>query len=310
MCCMRKTQKNRLKKRIYELLEPAALGDTGSKYLDDFITVLIVLNIFAVTLESIPSLGDKYLWQFYIFEVISIVVFTIEYILRIWTADLKKINKDQKLHTPKRLRYLLSVNGIIDLLSIAPFYLQFIIPGIDLRILRTLRLLRILKLSTYNSALMDLFLAIEEERKSFFAAGYIFSVMFIVASSLIYYAENTVHPTHFKSIPDSMYWAVITLTTVGYGDITPVSVLGKLIAVFAAIGGVIVVALLTGIVASSFSLQMERRKSQFEDEIRHALEDGEIDNDEMEHLDALRKHFGFSKTKAEQIINDLKTGRG
>ena len=157
---MRKTQKNRLKKRIYELLEPAALGDTGSKYLDDFITVLIVLNIFAVTLESIPSLGDKYLWQFYIFEVISIVVFTIEYILRIWTADLKKINKEQKLHTPKRLRYLLSVNGIIDLLSIAPFYLQFIIPAIDLRILRTLRLLRILKLSTYNSALMDLFLAI------------------------------------------------------------------------------------------------------------------------------------------------------
>ena len=153
-------------------------------------------------------------------------------------------------------------------------------------------------------------MAIEEERKSFFAAGYIFTVIFVVASSLIYYAENSVHPTHFQSIPDSMYWAVITLTTVGYGDVTPVSVLGKLIAVFAAIGGVIVVALLTGIVASSFSLQMERRKSQFEDEIRHALQDGVIDQNEMEHLDALRKHFGFSKTKAEQIINDLKKGRG
>ena len=231
--------------------------------------------------------------------------------MRIWTAPIKYQNYDYTAgHTKRSFKYIFSLSGLIDLLSIAPFYLQFMIPGIDLRILRMLRLLRILKLSTYNSALMDLFLAIEEERKSFFAAGYIFSVMFIVASSLIYYAENNMHPTHFKSIPDSMYWAVITLTTVGYGDITPVSVLGKIIAVFAAIGGVIVVALLTGIVASSFSLQMERRKSQFEDEIRRALEDGVIDKDEMEHLDALRKHFGFSKTKAEQIINDLKKSSG
>ena len=302
---------SKLRKRAHEILEPAKLGDKTSKITDDFLTTLIILNVLAVTFESITTIEARFATYFYFFEICSIAIFSIEYVMRIWTAPIKFRNYDCTAGDTKRsFKYIFSVSGMIDLLSIAPFYLQFMIPGIDLRILRMLRLLRILKLSTYNSALMDLFLAIEEERKSFFAAGYIFSVMFIVASSLIYYAENNVHPTHFKSIPDSMYWAVITLTTVGYGDITPVSVLGKIIAVFAAIGGVIVVALLTGIVASSFSLQMERRKSQFEDEIRRALEDGVIDKDEMEHLDALRKHFGFSKTKAEQIINDLKTGRG
>ena len=300
-----------LRQRVHEILEPAKFGDKTSKVTDDFFTTLILLNVLAVTLESITAIEARFATYFYFFEICSIAIFSIEYVMRIWTAPIRYQNDDLTAgDTKKSFKYIFSVSGIIDLLSIAPFYLQFMIPGIDLRILRMLRLLRILKLSTYNSALMDLFLAIEEERKSFFAAGYIFSVMFIVASSLIYYAENSVHPTHFQSIPDSMYWAVITLTTVGYGDITPVSVLGKIIAVFAAIGGVIVVALLTGIVASSFSLQMERRKSQFEDEIRHALEDGEIDKDEMRHLDALRKHFGFSKTKAEQIINDLKKGSG
>jgi len=300
-----------LRRRAHEILEPAKFGDKTSKVTDDFLTTLILLNVLAVTLESITAIEVRFSRYFHFFEICSIAIFSIEYVMRIWTAPIKYQNDDFTAgNTQKSFKYIFSLSGLIDLLSIAPFYLQFLIPGIDLRILRMLRLLRILKLSTYNSALMDLFLAIEEERKSFFAAGYIFSVMFIVASSLIYYAENSVHPTHFQSIPDSMYWAVITLTTVGYGDITPVSVLGKLIAVFAAIGGVIVVALLTGIVASSFSLQMERRKSQFEDEIRHALEDGEIDKDEMEHLDALRKHFGFSKTKAEKIINDLKKNSG
>jgi voltage-gated potassium channel len=204
---------------------------------------------------------------------------------------------------------MLSVNGIIDLLSILPFYLQFILPGLDLRVLRTLRLLRILKLSTYNSALSDLIEAIREERRSFIAAGYIFVVMFIIASSLIYFAEHKIHPTHFNSIPDSMYWALITLTTVGYGDVTPVTSLGKLISVISAMGGVVVVALLTGIIASSFSLQMERRKSEFEDEIREALKDGILDDDEVQHIEKLRKHFGISQRKTESLIREISVER-
>jgi voltage-gated potassium channel len=266
------------------------------------------LNVIAVTLESVDNIHNEYKFIFRNFEVFSIFIFSLEYILRLWVSPIKY---ESLGFSPikARLKYMLSVNGIIDLLSILPFYLQFILPGLDLRVLRTLRLLRILKLSTYNSALSDLIEAIREERRSFIAAGYIFVVMFIIASSLIYFAEHKIHPTHFNSIPDSMYWALITLTTVGYGDVTPVTSLGKLISVISAMGGVVVVALLTGIIASSFSLQMERRKSEFEDEIREALKDGILDDDEVQHIEKLRKHFGISQRKTESLIREISVER-
>ena len=290
--------------RTFELLNPATFGDQTSRLWDQFFSLLILLNVIAVTLESVEKIHEKYEHIFHSFELFSILIFTVEYSLRVWVAPLKYEN-DSIASYSARIKYVFSVNGIIDLLSIIPFYLQFMLPGLDLRILRTLRLLRILKLSTYNSALSDLIEAIREERRSFIAAGYIFVVMFIIASSLIYFAEHQKHPTHFNSIPDSMYWALITLTTVGYGDVTPITALGKLIAVISAMGGVIVVALLTGIIASSFSLQMERRKAEFEDEIRDALKDGILDEFEVKHIENLRKHFGISKRKTQSLIKEI-----
>jgi voltage-gated potassium channel len=289
-------------------LNPAVFGDLTSKRWDQFFSLLIILNVIAVTLESVDNIHNEYKFLFRNFEVFSICIFSLEYILRLWVSPIKYASLG---FSPiiARVKYMLSVNGIIDLLSILPFYLQFILPGLDLRVLRTLRLLRILKLSTYNSALSDLIEAIREERRSFIAAGYIFVVMFIIASSLIYFAEHKIHPTHFNSIPDSMYWALITLTTVGYGDVTPVTSLGKLISVISAMGGVVVVALLTGIIASSFSLQMERRKSEFEDEIREALKDGILDDDEVQHIEKLRKHFGISQRKTESLIREISVER-
>jgi voltage-gated potassium channel len=285
-------------------LNPAVFGDLNSKRWDQFFSLLIILNVVAVTLESVDNIHNEYKLIFRYFEVFSICIFSLEYILRLWVSPIKYASLGLS-SSKARFKYILSVNGIIDLLSILPFYLQFILPGLDLRVLRTLRLLRILKLSTYNSALSDLIEAIREERRSFIAAGYIFVVMFIIASSLIYFAEHKIHPTHFNSIPDSMYWALITLTTVGYGDVTPVTSFGKLISVISAMGGVVVVALLTGIIASSFSLQMERRKSEFEDEIREALKDGILDDDEAQHIEKLRKHFGISQRKTESLIREI-----
>jgi voltage-gated potassium channel len=155
----------------------------------------------------------------------------------------------------------------------------------------------------------DLFEAIFEERKSFYAATYLFVIVFIVSSSLMYFAENRTHPTGFQSIPDSMYWALITLTTVGYGDITPVTVAGKFIAVSSAVLGVVVVALITGIIASSFNAQMERRKIIFEDQVRKALLDGILDNSEKEGLEELRKQFGMSKRRADELVQQVQNIR-
>jgi voltage-gated potassium channel len=127
-----------------------------------------------------------------------------------------------------------------------------------------------------------------------------------MSSSLIYFAEHKVQPEDFRSIPDAMYWAIITLTTVGYGDVSPVTVLGKCIAAFTAIFGVTVVALLTGIVANSFNAQMDRRKIIFEDQVRTALLDGFLDTEEEGTLDELRKKFGMSKLQADALIEHVK----
>tara|TARA_B110000483_G_scaffold234474_1_gene304608 strand:+ start:171 stop:1169 length:999 start_codon:yes stop_codon:yes gene_type:complete len=299
-----------VQKRLHQILERANFGDNISRRTDLFLTVLVIVNVISVTLESVPGVYMAQSKAFANLEMFSVAVFTLEYLARLWTAPAKEhANMGFILSCKCRLKYIFSFGGIIDLLSILPFYLRSFFPYLDLRVLRALRLLRILKLSNYNSAMEDLFEAIFEERKSLYAALYLFIIVFIVSSSLMYFAENRVHPTGFKSIPDSMYWAMITLTTVGYGDVTPITAAGKFIAVASAVLGVVVVALITGIIASSFNAQMERRKIIFEDQVRKALLDGILDNSEKEDLEELRKRFGMSKRRADALVEQVKNVR-
>ena len=298
-----------LQANVLRILEPARLGDRTSKIWDLSLFGLVVLNLIAVALESVPTLQINYGSWFYSFEIFSVIVFTVEYVARVWSAPAKRDHENGETGLKARIRYIFSFYGLIDLVAILPFYIQAFFPGLDLRVLRALRLLRILKLNHYNSALDDLFGAIIEEKKSFLTTLYIFSVAFVLSSSLIYYAEHKVQPEDFRSIPDAMYWSIITLTTVGYGDVSPITVFGKSIAAITAIFGVVVVALLTGIVANSFNAQMDRRKVIFEDQVRNALLDGVLDSDEEASLDDLRKKFGMSKLQADALINHVKKTR-
>ena len=298
-----------LQANVLRILEPAKLGDRTSKIWDLSLFGLVVLNLIAVALESVPTLQNNYGSWFYNFELFSVIIFTVEYVSRVWSAPAKRDHENGETGLKARMRYIFSFYGIIDLVAILPFYIQAFFPGLDLRVLRALRLLRILKLNHYNSALDDLFGAILEEKKSFLTTLYIFSVAFVLSSSLIYYAEHKVQPEAFRSIPDAMYWSIITLTTVGYGDVSPITVFGKSIAAITAIFGVVVVALLTGIVANAFNAQMDRRKVIFEDQVRNALLDGVLDSDEEASLDDLRKKFGMSKLQADALINHVKKTR-
>ena len=298
-----------LQANVLRILEPAKLGDRTSKIWDLSLFGLVVLNLIAVALESVPTLQNNYGSWFYNFEIFSVIIFTVEYVSRVWSAPAKRDHENGETGLKARMKYIFSFYGIIDLVAILPFYIQAFFPGLDLRVLRALRLLRILKLNHYNSALDDLFGAILEEKKSFLTTLYIFSVAFVLSSSLIYYAEHKVQPEAFRSIPDAMYWSIITLTTVGYGDVSPITVFGKSIAAITAIFGVVVVALLTGIVANSFNAQMDRRKVIFEDQVRNALLDGVLDSDEEASLDDLRKKFGMSKLQADALINHVKKTR-
>ena len=295
---------SQFQQRILEILESGQKGDRTSRVCDTLIALLVVINIIAVTLESVSDFSVKYADQFYAIEFFSVVIFSIEYLTRLWASAAKNAAED-KIFGSSRLGYMLSFSGVIDLVSILPFYLQALFPGLDLRVLRTLRLLRIFKLSNYNTAIEDLFSAVYEERKSFIAALYLFVIAFVLTSSLIYYAENDVQPEKFASIPDAMYWSLITLTTVGYGEVSPVTWIGKVISVATALMGVSVVALLTGILSNAFSNQIARRKLIFEDQIREALEDGVVDAVEVRSLEQLRKDFGLSKQQADALMRHV-----
>lgn len=290
--------------RALEILEPGRGGDWASKFCDYFIAALVILNILAVTLESVSDFSVGYAQQFYIVESFSVAIFSIEYLMRVWASAAKQ-ETNGRVFGSARLGYIFSFSGLIDLVSILPFYLQALFPGLDLRVLRTLRLLRIFKLSHYNTAIEDLFSAIYEERKSFIAAFYLLIIAFVLTSSLIYFAEHQAQPDKFSSIPDAMYWSLITLTTVGYGDVSPVTWIGKVISVITALMGVSVVALLTGIIANAFSNQIARRKLIFEDQIREAMEDGVVDAIETRSLEELRKEFGLSKQQADALMRHV-----
>ncbi|MBT4568196.1 ion transporter [Rhodobacteraceae bacterium nBUS_24] len=290
--------------RVLEILEPGRSGDWASKVCDYFIAALVILNILAVTLESVSDFSVNYARQFYFVESFSVVIFSVEYLMRVW-ASAAKHDAGGRILGSVRLGYIFSFSGLIDLVSILPFYLQALFPGLDLRVLRTLRLLRIFKLSNYNTAIEDLFSAIYEERKSFFAAFYLLVIAFVLTSSLIYFAEHRAQPDKFSSIPDAMYWSLITLTTVGYGDVSPVTWIGKVISVITALMGVSVVALITGIIANAFSNQIARRKLIFEDQIREAMEDGVVDAIETRSLEELRKEFGLSKQQADALMRHV-----
>ena len=292
------------KKRTLEILEKAKPGDKTSHYSDLFLSTLIILNLLAVSLESVESIGNIFRKEFYIFEVFSVSIFVIEYILRIWATGAKS-NGTHSSAFKHRLKYIFSFTGLIDLLAILPSLLPLLF-SVDLRWLRVLRLLRLLKISHYSSALEDLFSAIHHERSSFAAASYLFILALFFASSLMYVAENSVQPDKFSSIPETMWWSLITLTTVGYGDVSPISPLGKIIGAFTAVMGVFSVALLTGIVANAFAHQVAQRKAILEAQIANALEDGEIDSEEQANIDNLRKRYDISEDHVKAIIEVLK----
>lgn len=285
--------------RVYEVLERSRSNDKLSTWVNGFLMGLVALNIAAVIAESVQHIYAQYQVLFDTFELFSVAVFAVEYALRVWSmGERAQDGESTWLH---RRRYMFSFYGVIDLLAIMPSILVYFMPGIDLRSLRAVRLLRILKFSHYSYALQDLGRAIYEERRAFTASFYVLGIVLVLASTLMYLVEHKAQPEHFGSIPDAMWWGVITLTTVGYGDVSPITPLGKLFGGVVAFLGVCTVALLTGILASSFAVQMDRRKREFEDQLHEAMSDGVLTDAEMEFLTTLKDDMGVSDQEFERL---------
>ena len=292
-----------IKKRTSELLSKGNITDKPSQYVDMGLFILILLNVIAVCLESVQNIGNEYKKPFYYFEMFSVFIFGIEYLLRVWSAPARE-DLGENSNFIKRLKYIFSFTGLVDFIAIIPSIIT-IFGGLDLRWLRVLRLLRLLKISNYSSAIEDFFSAIMADWRSFSAALYLVLVALFLSSALMYIAENESQPDKFSSIPETMWWSLITLTTVGYGDVSPITPFGKIIGAFTAIMGVCTVALLTGIVASAFANQRAQRTAILEAEINQALSDGVISDIEAKKIEKLRKELNLSPEHSRSLMKIL-----
>ena len=249
-----------MRRWVYNLLfNSKRKGDLGW-WFDAFIITLIVVNTIAIILESVDSISMPYDDFFRKFETYSVIVFTIEYVLRVWTA-----NSIPKYKRPVlgNIKYMFSAFAIIDFLAILPFYLPFF--GIDLRFLRIMRIFRFfrtLKIIRYISAIVIISNVFKSKKNELVISFIFMFFVLLISSSLMYYVENEVQPDVFRSIPETMWWGIATLTTVGYGDIYPITALGKLLGGIIALIGIGLFALPAGILASGFSEELTRRRMQ------------------------------------------------
>jgi len=298
---------NTFRKRAAAALEVSSTNaSTESRITSGFLVVLIVLNVIATVLESVTHIAATWEQAFYVFEVFSVVVFTIEYLLRLWTCvDLSDGRYDSAFFG--RLRYMLSPFALIDLIAVLPFYL-FFFGHLDLRFLRILRLLRLFKLTRYSSAFTALANVLEQQSKSILAAMSLLFMMLVLSASAMHLIEKDVQPDAFGSIPQAMWWAVVTLTTVGYGDITPVTTLGKFVGGLVSIIGICMAALPAGLLASGFSAQFLRQSQAYAQVVDRALEDGEITSEESEALEKLREQLGISTQDADLLLRNALRG--
>lgn len=244
------------KKKVHGLLHPEIVGDKNwDKVINVFIIVLIILNVIAVMLETVPRLHDEPHEQkfFYYFDWVSVIIFTIEYVLRVWSCN----HEAQYKHSFwGRLKYMASPGAIIDLLAILPSYLHAFI-GLDLRVLRMLRLLRFFRLFRLTAYMKSaqMITNIFRKRINELVLSFILVVfLIIIASCIMYFAEH-LHPENqykFTSIPATIWWAVVTLTTTGYGDMYPMTQLGKIMSSVLMLTGVAFFALPAGIITAGF----------------------------------------------------------
>lgn len=246
----------RVRKRVREIVSiPSEPDDVAGRMFDALIVTLIILNTIAVIVESIPGFLDGWEAWFHAFELFSIAVFIAEYLLRLWSVT---VEPEYSEPVAGRLRWMASPFAVIDLLAILPALLF----ALDLRFLRVLRVLRILKIGRYAESFQILGNVVRRSRRDLLTSLFMVMLALILTSSLMYYAEREAQPVAFESIPGAMWWSIVALTTTGYGDIVPITLVGRILGGITALLGVASIALPVGILSSSFVQEIESRRKK------------------------------------------------
>jgi len=294
------------KKTLMEILDGSP-EHKSSRYVELLITVVVLVNCSAVILDSVPEIHAQHKHFFHELEFWSVMFFTAEYILRVWSLGAKYAAGEGGPWKGRR-QYMFSPFGLIDFFATMPHYLHIFFPTLDLRILRVLRLLRILKLSKYNTALQDLWHAVNSERRAFGSAAFLLLIATIVSASLMHFAEGHAQPEFFDSIPHSIYWSIVTITA-GYGNVEPVTKAGEVIALLTGFLGVCMAAIMTGIVASAFSNQMSRKKAAYQSQLRQVMADGVMSDAERESLRQLQIKYRLSDAQVQAAMDEAKSSK-
>jgi voltage-gated potassium channel len=246
-----------MRKSVYKLLN-LELG-RASRLVDYALLLLILLNVAAIILESVSWINALFERYFLWLELFSVVVFSVEYALRVWSI----VEKPEFAGLRGRMRFVLSPGALIDLAAIAPFYLVFLHADLRfVRVFRLLRILRVLKIARYMHAL-DMIVSVYRKRKEQLVISVMLILfMLVIASTVMFYIENEAQPDRFTSIPETMWWGVATLTTIGYGDMYPITPLGHFFGSVVAILGIGLFALPAGILTSGFAEELAKKERE------------------------------------------------
>ena len=300
------TRYRRVRRRVYHIIQRARHKAGIARVLDYGLMVLILLNSVVAVLESVESmevLRDPF---FQGFELVSVLIFTFEYVLRVWTA-VERVDKRYQHPVWGRLRYMLTPLSLVDLFAIAPFYFGMWFE-VDLRAMRVLRLLRILKLTRYSESMAIMGHVLRQESRSIGAVLSVFTVALVFVSSLMYLAEHPVQPTVFADVPSAMWWAVETMTTLGYGDMVPITLPGRLLGACTAIIGVGMIALPAGVLASGFNEQLRIAREEYLETAEKAVHDGTISRSQRRHLEDTRLDLGLTHEEAALLLRHAVKG--
>ena len=248
---------DRLQLAVHEVLEGGDNSGRLGRIVGAILVGLIFLNVVAVVLESVDDVMRRFASEFQVFLYVSLALFTVEYLLRLWTCT--RHDTGLYAHPVKgRLRYMLTPLALVDLVAILPFYLTMF-TGLDLRFLRLIRLLWVLKITRYLPAMGLLSKVLRRERRTLVSVMTLMLIILFIASSLVYLLEHESQPEKFASIPHAMWWGVATLTTVGYGDVVPITSFGKALGMLIMLIGIGAFALPAGVLASAFVEERKRR---------------------------------------------------
>ncbi len=305
---------------VYDVIDNEETSNWASQLVDSIIMILILLSLGSTVAESFQSIHDEYWYYFDIFENVTLVIFSLEYLLRVWTADFKYRKESSK--GKARWKFITSGTGIVDILAIFPLLVQVLIPNLikiklDLRFIRILkvtRMLRVLKLSSFTSSVIVVGNVFYEKRSELGMTLFTTFVVMLVASTVMYYIEHD-HPYNlengkFSNIISTMWWAVATLTTVGYGDIYPVTAWGQFAGSIIAILGLGVVALPTGIIGAAFIEKIEKQQEEARIARESAMLDNKLAAQEHDIIETIQEHLHPAEPIAIPAPPPVRTGTG